>query len=141
MKIQIIVSLILSFAWLSVQYSCTDIAEETVDENNKLEQERVETTDGIAVQKVRYKNAFANPVCSKYLKRYKKWLSSYVQVRIKYKDENTSQEAMIKFRQLVNEGKDIGDPPEECAGERDFQDSLSRIDEAASKALERTELN
>lgn len=132
-RISIISLVILS---IIVFWSCTETAEEHSEETTKTEKIVKDTGKTLVPETKRYKNALENPVCSEYLKRYKNWLDSYVQVRLKYQDQNSSDEAMVKYRQLVEEGKNIGDPPPECANEREFQDSLSNIDHAATKILE-----
>ena len=76
-----------------------------------------------------------NPECVKYIKKYKNWIIRCIKVREETKKNPNDSIALINFKNLELEGKNLGEPTEICAGNRSFQDSLQKITEFAAKAL------
>jgi hypothetical protein len=76
-----------------------------------------------------------NPECVKYIRKYKDWIVRCIKVREETKKNPNDSIALINFKNLELEGKNLGEPTEICAGNRSFQDSLQKITEFAAKEL------
>lgn len=73
--------------------------------------------------------------CHDFIVKYKRWIKKYVEVMEEYKNNPDNPDAVAKYQQLVDQGKNLGEPNETCSGIKEFQDSLLSITEEASKAL------
>ncbi len=122
--------ILLSILFLRCQSSNNEVSKDevTADSIRNVETSDQEITKG---QETKLKKA----KCDKYLREYKDWLQRYVEVKTNFKSNPSSPEAIEEYRKLVEQGKEIGDPSEDCVNDREFQDSLLKITEIANKVL------
>ncbi|PIE86240.1 MAG: hypothetical protein CSA05_01635 [Bacteroidia bacterium] len=121
----------ISFVCLFFLFSCTQETTNTSQSTMPREQ------DDVAGKK---QNAeIDDDECEKYLKQYNAWILEYSHVMQKYKQNDTDSNAISAYKHLIRKGKQLGEPNENCANKKAFQDSLAKITELAMKMLEKNE--
>ena len=130
-------SLVLLFVSLIMVISCNFIPNtEKIGktETNEKKKDSIEESKGNRQDRKKAEEQ-AKKDCYQYLDQYKNWLFRYVKVRLEFEHNENNEEVTELYRELVKEGENLGDPNDFCSSFREFQDSLSRLDEIASKAL------